>query len=78
MPHRRDRVCIHLQRIDPPLGIAREHIPEAAMLALQRKLPKEYWWELHRLLVSYHGRTAAEGRQVGVTEHGKRGAAACD
>jgi endonuclease III len=75
-------VDVHVWRVTNRWGYVAAATPEAAMLALERKLPKSYWVEINRLLVPF-GKHVCTGRsprcstcpvldmcrQVGVTEH---------
>ena len=75
-------VDVHVCRITNRWGYVAAATPEQAMLALERKLPKQYWVEINRLLVPF-GKHICTGRlpkcstcpvlemckQVGVTEH---------
>ena len=75
-------VDVHVWRITNRWGYVAAATPEQAMLALERKLPKQYWVEINRLLVPF-GKHVCTGRlprcstcpvldmcrQVGVTEH---------
>jgi endonuclease-3 len=75
-------VDIHVHRITNRWGYVRQTTPERTMLALEEKLPKEYWVEINRLLVPF-GKHVCTGslprcstcpvlemcRQVGVTAH---------
>jgi endonuclease-3 len=74
-------VDVHVWRITNRWGYIAAATPEQAMLALERKLPKQYWVEINRLLVPF-GKHICTGRlpkcstcpvldmcrQVGVTE----------
>ena len=46
-------VDIHVHRITNRWGYVDTKTPEKTMVALQQKLPKEYWVEINRLLVPY-------------------------
>ncbi len=46
-------VDIHVHRITNRWGYVATKTPEKTMIALQQKLPKEYWVEINRLLVPY-------------------------
>ena len=46
-------VDIHVHRITNRWGYVEAKTPEKTMVALQQKLPKEYWVEINRLLVPY-------------------------
>ena len=75
-------VDVHVWRVTNRWGYVAAATPEQAMLALERKLPKQYWVEINRLLVPF-GKHVCTGRlprcstcpvldmcrQVGVTEH---------
>ena len=75
-------VDVHVWRITNRWGYISAPTPEQAMRALERKLPKQYWVEINRLLVPF-GKHVCTGRspkcstcpvlemckQVGVTEH---------
>jgi endonuclease-3 len=75
-------VDVHVWRVTNRWGYVAAPTPEQAMRALERKLPKEYWVEINRLLVPF-GKHVCTGRlprcstcpvlemcrQVGVTEH---------
>jgi endonuclease-3 len=74
-------VDVHVWRITNRWGYISAPTPEQAMRALERKLPKQYWLEINRLLVPF-GKHVCTGRlpkcstcpvlemcrQVGVTE----------
>jgi len=74
-------VDVHVWRITNRWGYVVAPTPEQAMRALERKLPKQYWVEINRLLVPF-GKHVCTGRlpkcstcpvlemckQVGVTE----------
>ena len=74
-------VDIHVWRVTNRWGYIAAPTPEQAMRALERKLPKQYWVEINRLLVPF-GKHVCKGRlpkcstcpvmeycrQVGVTE----------
>jgi endonuclease III len=75
-------VDIHVHRITNRWGYVAAKTPEKTMVALQAKLPEEYWIEINRLLVPFgkHICTASRPRcaacpvlamcqQVGVEEH---------
>jgi endonuclease-3 len=75
-------VDVHVWRVTNRWGYVAAPTPEAAMIALERKLPKAYWVEINRLLVPF-GKHVCTGRlpkcstcpvlemcrQIGVTEH---------
>jgi endonuclease III len=75
-------VDVHVWRITNRWGYVAAPTPEQAMRALERKLPKQYWVEINRLLVPF-GKHVCTGRlpkcstcpvlemckQVGVTDH---------
>lgn len=75
-------VDVHVWRVTNRWGYVTAATPEQAMRALERKLPKEYWLEINRLLVPF-GKHVCTGRlprcstcpvlemcrQIGVTEH---------
>ena len=75
-------VDVHVWRITNRWGYISAPTPEQAMRALERKLPKQYWVEINRLLVPF-GKHVCTGRlpkrstcpvlemckQVGVTEY---------
>jgi endonuclease-3 len=75
-------VDVHVWRVTNRWGYVVAPTPEQAMRALERKLPKQYWVEINRLLVPF-GKHVCAGRlpkcstcpvlewcrQVGVTEH---------
>jgi len=75
-------VDIHVHRVTNRWGFVRASTPETTRDALEKKLPKEYWVEINRLLVPF-GKNVCTGRlpkcsvcpvleycrQVGVTEH---------
>ena len=75
-------VDVHVWRITNRWGYVVAATPEQTMLALEHKLPKQYWVEINRLLVPF-GKHVCTGRlpkcstcpvldmcrQVGVTEH---------
>jgi len=75
-------VDVHVWRVTNRWGYVAAPTPEQTMLALERKLPKQYWVEINRLLVPF-GKHVCTGRlpkcstcpvleycrQVGVTEH---------
>jgi endonuclease-3 len=75
-------VDVHVWRVTNRWGYVAAPTPEQAMRALERKLPKQYWVEINRLLVPF-GKHICVGRspkcstcpvleycrQVGVTEH---------
>jgi len=75
-------VDVHVWRVTNRWGYVAAPTPEQTMLALERKLPKQYWVEINRLLVPF-GKHICTGRlpkcstfpvrdycrQVGVTEH---------
>lgn len=75
-------VDVHVWRVTNRWGYIAAPTPEQAMRALERKLPKQYWVEINRLLVPF-GKHVCTGRapkcstcpvldmcrQVGVTEH---------
>jgi endonuclease III len=75
-------VDVHVWRVTNRWGYVAAATPEQAMRALERKLPKEYWLEINRLLVPF-GKHICTGRlprcstcpvlemcrQIGVTEH---------
>ena len=74
-------VDVHVWRVTNRWGYVSAPTPEQAMRALERKLPKQYWVEINRLLVPF-GKHVCTGRlpkcstcpvldickQVGVTE----------
>ena len=75
-------VDVHVFRVTNRWGYVSAPTPEQTMRALERKLPKEYWVEINRLLVPF-GKHVCTGRlpkcstcpvlemcrQVGVTEY---------
>ena len=75
-------VDVHVHRVTNRWGYVAAPTPEKTMLALESKLPREYWVEINRLLVPF-GKHVCTGRlpkcstcpvldycrQVGVTEH---------
>lgn len=75
-------VDVHVWRVTNRWGYIAAPTPEQAMRALERKLPRQYWVEINRLLVPF-GKHVCTGRlprcstcpvvemcrQVGVTEH---------
>jgi endonuclease III len=75
-------VDVHVHRVTNRWGYVQAPTPEKTMLALEAKLPREYWVEINRLLVPF-GKHVCTGRlpkcstcpvleycrQVGVTEH---------
>jgi endonuclease-3 len=75
-------VDVHVWRVTNRWGYVAAPTPEQAMRALERKLPKQYWIEINRLLVPF-GKHVCTGRlpkcstcpvlqmcrQVGVTAH---------
>ncbi|MFL5614359.1 MAG: endonuclease III domain-containing protein [Gemmatimonadaceae bacterium] len=75
-------VDVHVWRVTNRWGYVAAPTPEQTMRALERKLPKQYWVEINRLLVPF-GKHVCTGRlpkcstcpvlemckQVGVTEH---------
>ena len=75
-------VDVHVWRVTNRWGYVSAPTPEQAMRALERKLPKQYWVEINRLLVPF-GKHVCTGRlpkcstcpvlemcrQVGVKEH---------
>jgi endonuclease-3 len=75
-------VDVHVWRVTNRWGYVAASTPPQAMRALERKLPKQYWVEINRLLVPF-GKHVCTGRlpkcstcpvlemcrQVGVTEH---------
>ena len=75
-------VDVHVWRVTNRWGYVSAPTPEQAMRALERKLPRQYWVEINRLLVPF-GKHVCTGRlpkcstcpvlemcrQVGVTEH---------
>lgn len=75
-------VDVHVWRVTNRWGYVAAPTPEQTMRALERKLPKQYWLEINRLLVPF-GKHVCTGRlphcstcpvldmcrQVGVTEH---------
>lgn len=75
-------VDVHVWRVTNRWGYVAAATPEQAMRALERKLPRQYWVEINRLLVPF-GKHVCTGRlpkcstcpvlemcrQVGVTEH---------
>lgn len=75
-------VDVHVWRVTNRWGYIAAPTPEQTMRALERKLPKQYWVEINRLLVPF-GKHVCTGRlphcstcpvldmcrQVGVTEH---------
>jgi endonuclease-3 len=75
-------VDVHVWRVTNRWGYVAAPTPEQAMRALERKLPRQYWVEINRLLVPF-GKHVCTGRlprcstcpvldmcrQVGVTEH---------
>lgn len=54
-------VDIHVHRVTNRLGYVRQATPERTMLALEEKLPKQYWVEINRLLVPF-GKHVCTGR----------------
>jgi endonuclease III len=75
-------VDVHVHRVSNRWGYVQASTPERTMVALEEKLPPEYWLEINRLLVPF-GKHICTGRlpkcsicpvldmcrQVGVTEH---------
>lgn len=75
-------VDIHVHRVTNRWGYISANTPEKTMAELEKKLPKEYWVEINRLLVPF-GKHICTGplprcstcpvldmcRQVGVTRH---------
>jgi endonuclease-3 len=75
-------VDVHVWRVTNRWGYVAAPTPEQTMRELERKLPKQYWVEINRLLVPF-GKHVCTGRlpkcstcpvlemckQVGVTEH---------
>lgn len=75
-------VDVHVWRVTNRWGYVAAPTPEQTMRALERKLPKQYWLEINRLLVPF-GKHVCTGRlpkcstcpvleycrQIGVTEH---------
>lgn len=75
-------VDIHVHRVTNRWGYVKASTPEKTMLALEGKLPREYWIEINRLLVPF-GKHICTGQrpkcstcpvldmcqQVGVTAH---------
>jgi endonuclease-3 len=75
-------VDIHVHRVTNRWGYIAEKTPEKTMTALQRKLPREYWIDINRLLVPF-GKHICTGKlpkcstcpvlemcqQVGVLKH---------
>ena len=75
-------VDVHVHRVTNRWGYVAETTPEATMVALEGKLPREYWVEINRLLVPF-GKHVCTGalprcstcpllefcRQVGVARH---------
>jgi endonuclease-3 len=75
-------VDVHVHRVTNRWGYVSTTAPEETRLALEDKLPREYWVEINRLLVPF-GKHVCTGRlpkcsvcpvleycrQVGVTEH---------
>jgi len=75
-------VDVHVHRVTNRWGYVSTSTPERTMLALEAKLPREYWIEINRLLVPF-GKHICTGRlphcstcpvlemcqQVGVTAH---------
>jgi endonuclease-3 len=54
-------VDVHVWRVTNRWGYIAAPTPEQAMRALERKLPKEYWVEINRLLVPF-GKHVCKGR----------------
>jgi endonuclease III len=75
-------VDIHVHRVTNRWGYVHASTPEATMVELESKLPREYWVEINRLLVPF-GKHVCTGalprcstcpvldmcRQVGVSAH---------
>jgi endonuclease-3 len=75
-------VDVHVWRVTNRWGYVAAPTPEQAMRALERKLPKQYWVEINRLLVPF-GKHVCTGRlpkcstcpvlefckQIGVSTH---------
>ncbi len=75
-------VDVHVHRVTNRWGLVSTAVPEATRLALEERLPRNYWVEINRLLVPF-GKHVCTGRlpkcsvcpvlqycrQVGVTEH---------
>jgi endonuclease-3 len=75
-------VDVHVHRVTNRWGYVREKTPEATLLALEAKLPREHWVTINRLLVPF-GKHLCTGvrphcstcpvldmcQQVGVTSH---------
>jgi endonuclease-3 len=75
-------VDVHVHRVTNRWGYVNERSPEQTMLALEERLPREYWVEINRLLVPF-GKHVCTGhlpkcntcpvedmcRQVGVAAH---------
>jgi len=75
-------VDIHVHRVTNRWGYVQAPTPELTMAVLEKKLPREYWLEINRLLVPF-GKHVCTGtlpkcsvcpvedmcRQVGVTRH---------
>jgi endonuclease-3 len=75
-------VDIHVHRVTGRWGYIAASTPEKTLLALEKKLPEQYWIDINRLLVPF-GKHICTGtrpkcstcpvldmcRQVGVTEH---------
>ena len=75
-------VDIHVHRVTGRWGYVAGSTPEKTLLALEKKLPQQYWIDINRLLVPF-GKHICTGnrphcstcpvldmcRQVGVTEH---------
>jgi endonuclease-3 len=75
-------VDIHVHRVTNRWGYVQTRTPEQTMVALETKLPRDYWVEINRLLVPF-GKHICSGtrphcsvcpvldmcRQVGVTSH---------
>jgi endonuclease III len=75
-------VDVHVHRVTNRFVYALEKTPEKTMVALEAKLPKQYWVEINRLLVPFGKHVCTRVRpkcstcpvldmcrQVGVTEH---------
>lgn len=80
--HARIGVDIHVHRVSNRWGYIQASTPEKSMLALEERLPREFWIEINRLLVPF-GKHICTGRlphcsscpvedmcaQVGVNRH---------
>lgn len=60
-------VDVHVHRITNRWGYVDTKTPEKTMVALQKKLPREYWVEINRLLVPY-GKHVCQGTRPRCSE----------